>query len=98
MAEPTGFQLPITYVGFDETLIEFSNAFLVQHQEGEFTLTFAQLVPPPVVAGRGTIEEQIKDIPFVGARVTSRVAVTRRRFVELLNAMQENLRLHDENF
>jgi hypothetical protein len=98
MAADQGFQLPVTYVGFDETPVTFANTFLVQHQEGEFTITFAQLTPPPVVPARGPIEDQLKEIAFVPAHVTTRIAMPRRRFVELITAMTENLRLHDETY
>ena len=98
MAEPESFQLPITYIGLDETPILSANAFLVQNQQGEFTITIAQLAPPMVMGEPDEIREQLQQIPFIPARVLGRYGLTPRRTRELIKALQENLATHDERF
>lgn len=99
MANDEPIAVPLTYVGFDETPITFANAFLVQHDADEFLLTVAQLAPPPITAA--TEEEarvQLGAIPFVPVRVLARFGMTRRRLVELIAALQQNLENHDRRF
>lgn len=99
MANDEPIAVPFTYVGFDEAPIAFANAFLVQHDADEFLLTVAQVAPPPIVA---TSEEeartQIGAIPFVPVKVLARYGLTRRRMVELIDALQQNLANHDRQF
>ena len=96
MTEPEAFALPVSYVGFDDTPIVFANAFLCQFQEGEFTITFAQLAPPVVPPGEEEqMRAQLLDVGFVPARVLGRYGLTRKRLVELIGALQENLATHD---
>lgn len=93
--EAEGRQIPLTWVDWDETPIIFANNFICQFQPGEFVLTIGQMFPPPLVGSHDEVREQADQIDFVPIRTLARVGMTRKRLVELISALEANLRNHD---
>ena len=98
MSEPGAYSLPISFVGYDDAPIAFANAILVQNQQDEFILTLAQIAPPVALGTEEEIQRQLQSVPFVPARGLGRYGFTRRRLVELIQALETNLKAHDDVF
>lgn len=94
-SQPDSRQVPVVWVGLDESPIEFSNVVISQFQPGEFILTFGQVAPPPLLGTDEQKQEQMKAIDFVAVRPVCRIGLTRQRAVELIRVLQENLESHD---
>ena len=93
--EPEHRAIPTVWVGLDETQVSFANAFVCQFQPGEFVISIGQVVPPMLLGPPEAHREQLEAVDFVPITPIARIAVTRDRLVELINALQENLRNHD---
>jgi hypothetical protein len=95
VAEADEFQIPLVWEETEDRPAIFANNFLVQHQPDEFVLTVGQVLTPPLV---GTPEErraQLDRVSYVPIRILGRFAFTRRRMVELIAVLQQNLERHD---
>lgn len=85
---PDPKNVPLTWVGYDELPILFANQILIQHQPGEFILSFGQATAPPIV---GTPEEQVaqaEQIEFVPVRPLIRLGLTPARLREFVATLQ----------
>jgi hypothetical protein len=102
MTEPTPpdeVQVSLAWEAPDDLATPFVNQFLIQHQKGEFVLTFGVLVPPPITAV--DLEERRKalaSMPYIPIKIVGRYGFTRQRLVELIDVLQTNLQKHDESF
>ncbi|MDO8473305.1 MAG: hypothetical protein Q7T05_05750 [Dehalococcoidia bacterium] len=96
MSEESLIQLPTVYVGLDDAKIVFGNAFVIQHLQNEFILTIGQLAPPILLGSPEEQLEQAKRLGYVPIRIMSRTAFTRDRMVELIAALQSQLKAYDE--
>ena len=86
------YQLPLSWIGYEEEPIQFANQFLVQIQPGEIVIALGQVTPPAVLGTPEEQKEQIKGWPFVPVRVAGRYGLTRARLEEfrgLLNRMAD---------
>ncbi len=88
-------QVPLTWVDVDDVPVFFANQFIIQHHQDEFILTIGQMVPPPLI---GTIEEredQLEQLDFVPVKPLARIAFTRARLLELVQALAGNGEIYD---
>ncbi len=83
-------ELPLFFVGAEDTPILFSNLMVVQHQHNEFLVTFGQFSPPLVLGTPEEQMEQAKSMPYVPVRVVARIGMTPQRMAELIAVLQEN--------
>jgi len=87
-------QLPIRWVGIEETPTLFANQVLGQiGPQGEIVLTFGQLIPPALVGTQDQIVEQAKQITQVPTQTVARLVITRAgldQLIELLSQTAEN--------
>ena len=84
-------RIPTVFIGVEDVPIQLANQFVIQHQQEEFVLTIAQVVPPILL---GTTEEKIeqaKQTAYVPIKVIGRYAMTRPRVEELIKVLQDNL-------
>jgi hypothetical protein len=92
---PDSIEIPLTFIGADDTPVTAANSFVVQHQADEFMITVGHVAPPLLV---GTPQEQARQagqLPFIPVNVLGRYSVTRQRLVELIEALQSNLKKFD---
>ena len=94
MAE--AIELPLFFVGAEETPIFFANLMVVQHQDREFILTFGQYSPPLVLGSGEKALEQIKNLPYVPIKVVARIGMTAERLKEVIQVLQENYNTFQE--
>jgi len=91
---PGDRQLPVVWVGTEETPVRFANQVLGQiGPQGEIVLTFGQLIPPAFVGTQDQIAEQAKQITEVPTQTVARLVITRTgldQLIELLNQTAEN--------
>ena len=98
MAEdPEVIQVPVVWVGGDETPILLVNQFLGQFQENEFILTLGQFAPPALIGTEDERREQLRDVSFVPVKVLARLALTRSRMEELIRVLEETLANHEKS-
>ena len=79
--------LPLSMSDFDDSPILLANHFLIQHQPDEFVVSLSQVTTPPLLDPPSR-----SDVPV---HTIARVAMTRRRVVELIALLQERLDEHD---
>jgi hypothetical protein len=90
--------VPLVWVGIDETPIVFANQVLAQFFSEEFVLTFGQSFPPPIL---GATEEerrkQAEELPYVAVRPVARLSLNERRMRELVDILQKNLEMFERS-
>jgi hypothetical protein len=90
---PDMVQIRAEWVGADDLAVIFSNVFAVQNIKSEFVLTFGVGVPP-IVTGPLT-QEQANQITMKLKPVV-RIGITPERLVELIGALQSQLRAYSQ--
>ena len=98
MANSQRIDVPLVWVGLDETPIVFANQVLAQFFTDEFVLSFGQSFPPPILGA--TDEErrkQAEEIAFVSVRPVARLSLNERRMRELVDILQKNLEMFDRS-
>lgn len=92
-------QVPLVWIGLDETPIELASTFQVQIQApGEIIVSVGQTAPPILT---GTPEEQAtqaRAVRFVQSRTLARLVLTPHRVRELISVLQQVLEGHDKAF
>ena len=83
-------ELPLFFVGAEDTPILFANLMVVQQQHKEFILTFGQFTPPLVLGTTAEQVEQAKSMPYVPVKVVARIGMTPERMSELIGILQDN--------
>ncbi|MEA2332004.1 MAG: hypothetical protein QOH58_2142 [Thermoleophilaceae bacterium] len=89
------FDLPLTWVEFDEVPILFANHFLVQQQPDEFVVTLGQVTGPPLIGTPEQINQQLGQLTEVPINTLARVGLTRHRVSELISILQAAVEDHD---
>jgi methyl-accepting chemotaxis protein len=91
---PGNRQLPVVWVGTEETPALFANQVLGQiGPQGEIVLTFGQLIPPAFVGTQDQIVKQAEQIEHVSTQTVARLVLTRTgldELIQLLNQTAEN--------
>lgn len=86
--QPIAIKLFLT--GAEEVPIVFANVGIVQHQQNEFVLTFAQYSPPLALGSPDDQREQVRAMPFLPVKVVARIGMAADRMAELIGVMQGN--------
>ena len=83
-------QLPVRWVGTEETPALFANQVLGQiGPQGEIVLTFGQLIPPAILGTPDQIAEQAKQIEQVSTQTVARLVITRTGLDELIELLKQ---------
>jgi len=88
-------RLPLAMSDFGDSPILLANHFLIQHQPDEFVVSMSQVTAPPLIGTPEQIQAQARDHGDVPVHTIARVALNRRRMVELIALLQERLEEHD---
>jgi hypothetical protein len=89
---PSRFEIPLSWVGYDETPIIYANQFLIQFQsEASFVVGVGQATAPPLIGTPEQIAELAADIDFIPVRPLARFALTPDKLRELIQTLQANL-------
>jgi hypothetical protein len=88
---PPQIEVPLSWVGYDETPIIYANQFLIQFlpEEG-FVIGVGQATAPPIMGTPEQVAEQAAQVEFVPVRTLARVALTRPKLGELIAALEAN--------
>lgn len=83
-------QIPVVWVGAEETPVQFANAFLGVVQPDEIFLTIGSIVPP-AISGETPEEreDQARQISFIQATPIARLGLTPARLDELVQTLQQ---------
>jgi hypothetical protein len=82
------FRLAIEHVFSDELRTLFSNHITVQHnEEGEFTISFYDVIPPLILGEREDIRKQLDMVESVKAHCIARIAISAGRMPKLIAAL-----------
>ena len=95
MSSVDDLRLPLAMSDFDDSPILFANHFIIQHQPDEFVVSMGQLTAPPLIGTPDQMRAQARDHGDVEVHTIARVAMNRRRTVELIALLQEQLEEHD---
>jgi hypothetical protein len=93
--QPEVLQVPIIWVGVDDTQIVFANQFLGQFHQEEVILTLGQIAPPVLL---GTPEQRVEEanrLGYVPVKAIARFGLTRKRLGELIGVLQETAANYD---
>lgn len=90
-----GIEVPLVFVGLEDTSILFANHFAVQHQQDEFLLIVGQIAPPILIGDPEERRAQAQAVSYVPIKVVARFGLTRTRIQELIQVLQSNLDTHD---
>lgn len=94
--EIEGVNLPVRWVGAEETQLVFANQVLGQvGQQGEVVLTFGQLTPPALVGSPAEMAEQIQRIPYIPTKTVARLVITRPGLDQLIDVLQKTVENYD---
>lgn len=89
---PKRIEIPVSWVGYDETPIVYANQFLIQFQtEGSFVIGVGQATPPVLIGSPAQVEEQAQGVEFVPIRPLARVAITEDKMRELIAALSATM-------
>jgi hypothetical protein len=90
----TPIAVPIEF-SFPESLqSRYSNNFLVQHSDGEFIISFFEVLPPVVLGEPQQVIEQLRQIKSVRADCVARIIVPSEKMPDLIRVLQDNLERH----
>lgn len=88
--------IPLVRIGAEDVPIYMVNDFVIQHNQNEFILTVGQFQPPILLGTEEERRRQAEQIAYVPIKAVARLGFTRQRLVELIEALQSNLRKYDE--
>lgn len=90
--EAQDVNLPVLWVGTEETPLVFANQVLGQvGQQGEVVLTFGQLAPPTFVGTPEEIARQAERISYVPTNTVARLVITRPGLDQLIEVLQQTV-------
>jgi hypothetical protein len=95
LAENEGREVPVVWENLDSVPVFLANQFVVQHFQDEFILTIGQLVPPALLGDEQARTTQLQEIEQVTARPIARIAFTRARLIELVQALEAHREKYD---
>jgi hypothetical protein len=95
MEEPGRIDIPIIWVGVEDTEILFANQFLGQWNQQEVVLTFGQLTPPVLLGTPEQRAQQVERLGYIPVKTVARFGLTRERLEELIGVLQTTARNFD---
>ena len=96
MDENIGRNVPIVWENLDGVPVLLGNQFIVQHFQDEFILTVGQMVPPALLGDEEQREAQLRELEQVTVRPLARIAFTRARLIELVQALEAHRWKYDQ--
>jgi hypothetical protein len=94
--ENEGRQIPVVWENLDGVPVLLANQFIVQHFQDEFILTIGQMVPPAFLGSEEQREAQLRELDQVTVRPLARIAFTRARLIELVQALEAHRWKYDQ--
>jgi hypothetical protein len=88
--------VPVVWENLDSVPVLLANQFIIQHYQDEFILTLGQMVPPAILGDEQARAAQLRAIEQVNVRPLARIAFTRARLVELVQALEAHREIYDE--
>lgn len=88
MDENTQRDVPVVWENVEGLPVLFANQFIVQHFQDEFILTVGQMVPPALLGDEEQREAQLRELEQVTVRPLARIAFTRARLIEFVQALE----------
>jgi hypothetical protein len=88
-------EIPLTWMNVEDVPVLFANQFIIQHNQDEFILTIGQMVPPALLGDEQQRAAQLQEIERVPVKPLARIAFTRARLVELVQALEGNREIYD---
>jgi hypothetical protein len=82
------------WVGYENLLIQFSNAFAANFVQNEFVITFGTFTP--LILSRPLTPEEIGEIKTLDIHCFCRIGLTADRVVELIGVLQQALKQYTE--
>ena len=95
MDENGGRNVPLVWENLDGLPVLFANQFIVQHFQDEFIVTIGQVVPPALLGDEQARAAQLQQVEQVTARPMARIALTRARLTELVQALEAQREIYD---
>ena len=97
MSELERFEVPVVWVGAEETPIHFVNAFTSQFDNMHgFIVTLGQLTPPLLMGSTPEeLREQVENVNYVHVKPVARLGLTRDRLAEFVATLSANLDQYD---
>lgn len=90
-------QLPIRWVGVEETPLLVANQFLGQTGTGDIILNFGAVVPPPILPGTPEQQaEQLGEYTYVPVRAVARLGLNRTNLEQLIGVLHQTLANYDQ--
>ncbi|MDQ3919845.1 MAG: DUF3467 domain-containing protein [Acidobacteriota bacterium] len=83
--------IPVEVFIPEDQYIDYADAFVINHTEEEFILSFLQLQFPIAIS-----QEQLDKIKSAETVCIARIALTPKRLRILIQALQDNLRSYEE--
>ena len=96
MDEGEGRNVPVVWENLDSVPVLLANQFVIQHFQDEFILTIGQLVPPALLGDEQARTAQLQGIEQVTATPLARIAFTRARLIELVQALEAQREKYDQ--
>lgn len=95
-AEPSGsLQIPILWIGVEDLPLTAPNQFVGQSDGDWAYLTIGALTPPMLLGTPEEQEEAATRLGYVQVRPIARMALTRKRLVELRDILNATIENHD---
>lgn len=89
-------EIPLVWENMEGVPVLFANQFIIQHVQDEFILTVGQMVPPPLLGDEQERAAQLHQLEGVPVRTLARIAFTRARLTELVQALAGNREIYDQ--
>lgn len=96
MDENEGRHVPLVWENLDSVPVLLANQFIIQHFQDEFILTIGQTVPPPLLGDEQERAAQLRELEGVPVKPLARIAFTRARLTELIQALAGNREIYDQ--
>lgn len=89
-------EVPLVWENVEGLPVLFANQFIIQHLQDEFILTVGQMVPPPLLGDEQQRGAQLRELEGVPVKPLARIAFTRARLTELIQALAGNREIYDQ--
>ena len=93
--EATTKTVRLLWVDTEEKQIVFANHLLIQHEEGEFVISFGQATAPPILGDPQHREQALEALEFVPIKTIARIGLSPQRMAAFVSVMQQNLEKYE---
>lgn len=92
MSEPERRNIPIRFTISDDVKTMYANNVIVNHTpEGDFYLSFFEVLPPIVIGDAEQVRHAINSIDYVEAKCLTRIVINADRVKGLIAALVQNM-------